>query len=345
MTRIIILILIVIIGITAYFILKPKKEIYELKSKVKGTENTFYVPVKSKKGKWGYQNINGNWVIQPKFDDAWEYHNGLASASVHNKYGLINTNGEWVVAPEYDAISSDNNGYYIASVEENEYVIDEKGKVWIKAKTNDISWNLFSEGLLMVNDYSKGLFGFKDVNNNWIIKPGYMFSADFSEGLASVSIDGKKRLFINKKGETVLSLADEIDYAGSFNGGLAPARVNKKYGYINTKGAFVIQPQFDGASEFSEGYAPVFIGEKCVFINNRAEIQTNLKTYEDALKFDNGYALVRENGKAGYIDKTGGVVIPIRYDVVFYLNKGFCRVLLNKKEFYVDTNGKAFVDN
>ncbi|MCZ4245914.1 WG repeat-containing protein [Pedobacter punctiformis] len=343
MARIIISISLIIIGITVYFLLKPK--VHKLKDKVKGSENTFYVPVKSKTGKWGYKNLNGNWTIQPKFDDAWEYYNGLASASVDGKYyGLINTNGEWVVAPEYESIGNYNNGYYLASIKENDYLIDEKGKVLIKADGFDISWNLFSEGLLSIHDYSKG-FGFKDVNDNWIIEPKYVFSSDFSEGLASASMDGKKRIYIDKKGKTVLSLSDEIDYAGNFNAGLAPARINKKYGFIDKKGIFVIPPQFDNASDFSEGYAVVFIGEKCFFINNRAEIQTNLKTYEDALKFENGYALVHENGKAGYIDKTGTVVIPIKYDTVFALNKGFCRVLLNGKEFYVNVGGKTFIDN
>ena len=35
---------------------------------------------------------------------------------------------------------------------------------------------------------------------------------------------------------------------------LAPARINGKWGYIDTSGSFVIPPQFSGAGNFSEDW-------------------------------------------------------------------------------------------
>ena len=43
---------------------------------------------------------------------------------------------------------------------------------------------------------------------------------------------------------------------------LAVVKIGSKWGYINTDGHYVINPQFDGAASFSEGLAIVKIGDK-----------------------------------------------------------------------------------
>lgn len=48
--------------------------------------------------------------------------------------------------------------------------------------------------------------------------------------------------------------------------------------------------------------------------------------YEDAGTFNNGLAPVKQNGKWGYIDKTGKTVIPFQYDIAGLFNEGFALV-------------------
>lgn len=45
------------------------------------------------------------------------------------------------------------------------------------------------------------------------------------------------------------------------NGGLAPAREGKLWGFINAKGAWVIQPKFQAAKAFDEGFAEIQFAE------------------------------------------------------------------------------------
>ena len=59
----------------------------------------------------------------------------------------------------------------------------------------------------------------------------------FSEGLATVKLDGKYG-FINTKGKEVIPC--KYDYAGEFSEGLAKVGLDGKDGYINTKGKLVI---------------------------------------------------------------------------------------------------------
>ena len=72
--------------------------------------------------------------------------------------------------------------------------------------------------------------------------------SDFGEeALAHVKI-GDKWGYINPKGEFVIN--PQFDLVGSFSEGLADVVIGDKWGYINPKGEFVINPQFDFAGDF-----------------------------------------------------------------------------------------------
>ena len=45
------------------------------------------------------------------------------------------------------------------------------------------------------------------------------------------------------------------------------------------------------------------------------------------------------NGKWGYIDKSGTLVIPARYDDAWDFSEGLAHVNLNGRWFYIDKNG------
>jgi hypothetical protein len=66
-----------------------------------------------------------------------------------------------------------------------------------------------------------------------------------------------------------------------FSNGLAKGKKNDKIGFYNTKGEWVIQPQYEGARDFK-----------------------------------NGYAAAKSGGKWGIIDKTGKWVIQPSFDEV-----------------------------
>lgn len=69
-----------------------------------------------------------------------------------------------------------------------------------------------------------------------------------------------------------------------------------KIGYANMQGEIVIQPQYDGAGQFRDGLA--FICQGCIV----EKIMPGGEHWRWA------------NGRWGFIDKTGQVVIPIEYD-------------------------------
>jgi len=58
----------------------------------------------------------------------------------------------------------------------------------------------------------------------------------------------------------------------SFSEGLAPVQAtNKRWGYVNEKQQWIIQPRFEDAHEFKDGKAAVRQNGRWGFINKRGE--------------------------------------------------------------------------
>ena len=84
------------------------------------------------------------------------------------------------------------------------------------------------------------------------------------------------------------------------NSGRFPVCVDGKWGYIDTTGAIVIKPQFDEAKRFSEELAIVRDGGKYGYIDKRGKYIIKPQ-FEAAGRFSEGVASVKRlsDGKAG----------------------------------------------
>ncbi len=99
----------------------------------------------------------------------------------------------------------------------------------------------------------------------------------------------------------------------NYDGPLFPAIKDGKYGFIDTKGNFVIPPTFTSAQEFSEGMAAVYVG-------GRAFIESSIyrgRTYQN---------ISPEGGKWGYIDRTGEIKIPPQFGEAKQFSEGLALV-------------------
>jgi hypothetical protein len=65
--------------------------------------------------------------------------------------------------------------------------------------------------------------------------------------------------------------------------------------------------------------------------------------YDGAGPFSNGLARVKKGIKWGYIDSTGSVIIPIKYNEVENFYDGIARVRLGQKWGLMDATGKEII--
>lgn len=182
--------------------------------------------------------------------------------------------------------------------------------------------------------FEKKSFGFGEI----FIEPQFQIAWDFSDGSAAVQVrdNGVLRFgHINKKGEVVVPF--NYDFVRNFKEGYAGActqDVDKKCGYIDKKGNWVIEPIFSEVWDFNDGVASVKIGSentfinfktgkesieggrKAAYINKKGEILMN-RFFDQAFGFSEGLGSVGNGAHRellwGYIDKTGEQVIPMKF--------------------------------
>lgn len=85
-----------------------------------------------RKGKWGYKDWKGNVLIQPVYDDAYSFHEGMACVEKDGKLGFINTKNELVIDYAYDSATSFSEGLAAVSVEDKSGYIDKEGNAVTK---------------------------------------------------------------------------------------------------------------------------------------------------------------------------------------------------------------------
>ncbi|HBK2048805.1 TPA: WG repeat-containing protein [Campylobacter coli] len=47
---------------------------------------------------------NGEFAIKPKFDDIWDFSEGLAKVKLNGRWGFIDRSGKFVIEPKFDDI-------------------------------------------------------------------------------------------------------------------------------------------------------------------------------------------------------------------------------------------------
>jgi hypothetical protein len=180
--------------------------------------------------------------------------------------GFIDETGRVIVEPRFETARDFSEG--LAYVESKDFkgFIDRSGKVVIRLPyriAKDFHEGLAAVGMSDDNPNNHD-WGYIDRSGELVIKQQYAFADDFSEGLAGVAVNGKYG-FIDGRGTMLIpprfNLRREerhfgrIVSSGRFVDGLACVRVGELVGFINRRGEFVIRPQFTYAQDFSEGLA------------------------------------------------------------------------------------------
>lgn len=200
---------------------------------------------------------------------------GLSSGS--GKWGYIDTTGKLVVPFEYTDARPFSNGVAIVARDSYQWgVIDKTGREVVPCgKYTGIQ--PFSDGFALARQpITEGLYGdcIIDTTGREITSVGQYDDVGLyrGDGLAPVRI-GKEVGYIDTTGQVVLPLK----YYGGvslpyFAEGLLPWSKDGKVGYIDKTGQMVIPFEFNGASNFSEGVAWVHKDGKRGILKNPLHI-------------------------------------------------------------------------
>lgn len=196
----------------------------------------------------------------------------------------------------------------------------------------------FSEGLAAFCDGD--VMGYIDTNGRVVIPPAYEHAFPFSDGLAVVCLEGKwKWGCVDRDGQMVIPACfDDLD---SFRDGMATAKINGRYGCIDPNGTYVIPPDYSASIFFAEGLACVQMDDGMFEYIDRFGNSAIDDNFEGAKNFSSGLAGVLIDGKWGFIDTTGTIVIEPRFEKVLGdFNEGIAIVMFGTDTYAIDTNGK-----
>ncbi len=338
----------------------------------KSTINVELIPVKSG-DKWGYVDYEGNFVINPQFDEAEIFVDGIAKVVKGEQYGFIDEEGKYVANPGYESATTFLEGHaWTVKKGGAPTLINKKGEEVLVMKEIERAWP-FNEGLAKVEVEKDGdvKYGFINRKGEFEIEPVWDDAQFFSEGLAYVEQEGKKG-FINKKGDMVICDSLLRFEMPCINGLIIVRNADRDYGLIDKKGKFVvnpqfkamipdgdwyiietdngwgwcdsdgkivINPQFESLRVFGFGnndFAPVRIGMEYGYVDRQGKIVINPQ-FDGASSFvQNKYAIVSQNEKIGIIDKEGKYKVNPQFKdvgMMVGLDSEFCLLTLADKDY------------
>ncbi len=221
--------------------------------------------------------------------------------------------------------------------------IDSTGRVVIEPQFTQVT-DVWVDGLMSV---SLGeLFGLVDANGHVVLPPTQVRQVfpevAFRNGLARAETDTGLG-FINRRGDFVIPAMFSNTYG--FNEGVAPVRdFNKRWGYIDTTGTWVIEPQFDEVTPFTDGLAVFERDRKWGIINRSGRIL--LEDHPHPLvPFSKGIVRFSPRSEGwGLIDTTGRVVMPKGHRIVELPVGPLARFAVGELWGVVNTDGKVVAD-
>lgn len=326
--------------------------------------NTKLIPFR-KGNKFGFADADKKMVVDAKYDAVGPFSDGLAVVATgafnsdynfYGKHGYIDKSGKEIVPLKYDgACPRFTEGRSWVALNGKWGFIDNTGKEIIPLKYDGVGE--FSEGMAQV--VLGGKYGYIDKNGVEVIPPKYVKATPFSEGLANVSSEERGTawaIWIDKTGKELSSLSGKYMADGNFSEDLASVSLYVTSGgltdvkliYINKEGKTVLSPKgISKAGDFKDGLAGVQDKNtgKIGFIDKTGNVVIPMKYDTVFFNFENGLTAASINGKAGYINKSGEVVIPFKYDAVaFQFVEGYSLVKSGDKLFYIDKQGVEYYE-
>lgn len=252
---------------------------------------------------WGYIDEKGTMRIKPAFGSAGPFLSDTAPAARLGRWGYIDRKGKAVVPFEFEAVIPSRSGA----------MAGKRGGRWGVIRDGafePLKYSViypFTEGLARA--VYNGKYGYIDPAGREVVPPVYDEAFPFDSGFATASLDGRYGFIA--RSTLAFKARNDFESIGPFTEGLAHAKYkdSARCGYIDSTGTVKIPFEFMMCAAFSEGLAP---------------------------------ALRRFDGKWGFIDRNGTEAIPFKYDEVSGFSGGSARAVRGEKAFYIDREGREY---
>lgn len=330
-----------------------------------------------KSGKYGYVQLNGTssitTLIPCIYESLGKYSaDSYIRATLKGKKGMIDSQNKIIIPFEYSKVGNPchtSNGYSIIWVEKDGklgiYNDDGKelqpcdiDKAYILTENNSIELSYTdcpsTDYIYIVRNGLTGLISGSTFET--IIPCMYEYLSPIKTSKAFYKANGKWGI-IDANNKTIqLAIYDNVEIDGStlseqkmpsmaFQSNMY-VRNNGKVGMLKANGEDFIPVKYDSLGMYSDNMLVAKVGDKYGFLNEEGKESVPF-VYSQAHNYSEGLAaVVNENGKYLFIDKSGNVTIkPKEYDRVDNFQNGTCKVYRKDKVWEIDREGKKVKDS
>ncbi len=326
---------------------------------------------------YGFSNLKGDFIIEPKYDDVHTFKNGLAVVFNNKKSAVINKKGEIVIPFKYDGIEDFSEGLAVTWHNRKYGIINEMGKEILPPIASYIK--PFQEGLAAFRHPKTEKWGFLDKNGKEAIAAQFDNAYSFSEGLAEVYSNDKAG-FIDKMGKLVIDFLYKKSnhiaplWQGFTNGKMVVTTKNDYEIILDKQGKILVDEtrKYKKITRFDTGFAYAEkdyttgdwidtlgniigkpngfdIGEYGIFqnfnITNNDDRKSILSKFQLHFNLKNGFAQAKLNNHWGFIDREGNPITPFIYDKTSDFDEnGIAAVQIGNYGYLINNKGECVLN-
>ena len=301
-----------------------------------GIENSILI---KKDEKYGLVNDTGSVIIEPNYKEIKNlgetYREGYITIDENDKYGVIGATKMKLLDNKYDNIEQVYlSDYYLVTENGERKVINSSGETILNSGFDQIS-SKTEDGFIYV---SQGLYGEINTTGEVQIEPTYQDLKQVKKGVY-IAKNNDRYGIIDNEGNTMipfdytlitynkdakLFIADDANYNTTIINENYESKITGILSEINT----------------TKSYIRMRVDDEYKYYDLSCQEKTNIEVLEDNTLF-----LSKKDGKYGFVDKKGNVVVDYIYDDATEQNEyGFVAVKKDGKWGAIDKDGKVVVE-
>lgn len=308
---------------------------YNELSRVQIAKNNDIYILCAKNGQYGI-NKNGKDLIPNEYQSiVYDEANDLFVIEKSKKYGIANLEGKIIVPVEYTQI--DVTGIYLYAHDEQGIIVYSNKGEQVNVDTNIALLNTPNEKYrIRINNQDRTKYGLIGKDGKQIIQEKYTYMEYLYDNYFIVSDENSKLGIINDKDEQKVEIkydsVQKVQDTNVIQTTIAEDNITEFY----SKNLEKICEMTDAIIEVQKDYIKIYNQEEIQYFDRDGNKLSNMQVYPNNKLFTK-----ENNGKWGFVDKNGNMIVDYRYDKATEFNEyGYAAVQLNGKWGSIDEQGK-----
>lgn len=269
---------------------------------------------------WGYVDRDGHWKIPPQFTWASAFQNGVARVQIPNVELDERDRGCYLIDTDGNVLGPDESDIYNVPLPEGYRYYQRFKDEFFEGLAAVVAPE--AEAIKYGHGYPSNI-GYAIQTGQIVIPPKFSYAEPFRNGIAKVAIGG-----------SMDAIGCVIDIRRA------------KYGLINRAGDYLIKPEFESLKYLNEERTLLCFRRETSsgIIDREGNILCDIEGCCDLYALENGMISAEfENGKHGYLDASGNVVIPPEFDFAYSFSEELALVAIEWKWGYIDKSGAVVI--